>query len=94
MKGVRRFKDRLAKDLKNPEFQKAFKEEEVFASVAIQIAKIREKKGLSQKDLARLLNTSQQTISRLETPSNYSYSVKTLIKLAHALHKKLEIKFV
>ena len=45
MKGVRRFKDRLKKDLRDPEFRKAFDEEEVYASLAIQIAKIRQKKN-------------------------------------------------
>ena len=94
MKGVRKFKDRLKKDLKNPEFSKAFKEEEVYASLAIQIAKIREKENLTQKELAKRLRTTQQTISRLENVHNRSYTLQTLIKLATALHKQLEVKLV
>lgn len=94
MKGVRKFKDRLKKDLKSPEFHKAFREEEVYASLAIQIAKIREKENLTQGELAKRLHTTQQTISRLENVHNRSYTLQTLIKLATALHKQLEVKLV
>ena len=94
MKGARRFKNRLRKDLKNPDFREAFEEEEIFASIAIELARLREKEGLTQQELARLLHTSQQTISRLEDPDNTSCTVKTLVKIAHAMHKELEIRLV
>ena len=91
---TRRFQDRLKEDLKNHEFKKAFDEQEVLSSLAIQIAKIRHLKGLSQKDLAQALHTSQQTVSRLEDPDNKSCSLSTLIKLAGAFHKELEVRFI
>ncbi|MBU0570739.1 MAG: helix-turn-helix transcriptional regulator [Candidatus Omnitrophica bacterium] len=94
MKGARRFKDRLKRDLKDPEFRKAFEEEEVYATVAIQIAKMREKEDLTQKELAKRLHTTQQTVSRLEETQNRSYSLKTLIKVARVCHKKIKIEFV
>ena len=94
MKGVRRFRDRLKRDLKNTEFRKAFKEEEIYASVAIQVAKIREKEKLTQKELAKRIHTKQQTISRLEDVHNKSYSLQTLIKLAEVFHKRLKIEFI
>ena len=94
MKGARRFKDRVKRDLKDPEFRKAFEEEEVYATVAIQIAKMREKEDLTQEELAKRLHTTQQTISRLEGTQNRSYSLKTLIKVARACHKKVKVKFV
>ena len=90
---LRKFRDRLREELKNPEFKKAFDEEEVYAKLAIQIARLREEQGLSQKDLARRLHTSQQMISRLEDPHNRSFSLNTLMKLAEALHKRLDIGF-
>ncbi len=93
MKGARRFQDYLKGQLKHKTFRKAFDEEAVYADLAIQVARIREQKGLSQKQLAELLRTSQQMVSRLEDPKNKSYSLKTLIKLAHALGKELRIKF-
>lgn len=94
MKGARRFKDYLKGQLKDEEFRKGFEEEGVYAQLAVQIARIRSRKKLSQKQLARLLHTSQQTVSRLEGPRNTSYSLRTLIKLAHALGKELKVQFV
>ena len=94
MKGVRRFSDILKEDLKNPEFRKAFEEEEIYASIAIQIAKIREKQKFTQKELARRLHTTQQTISRLENIHNRSYSLNSLIKLSEVFNKHLKIEFV
>ena len=94
MKGVRKFQDYLKKRLKDEEFRKGYEEEGVYAQLAIQIARLRIRRKLSQKRLARLLHTSQQTISRLEDPQNTSYSLQTLVKLAHALGKELRVQFV
>ena len=94
MKTFRRFQDRLKKELKNPEFKKAFDQEEIFASLAIQIAQLRQKQGLSQKDLAKRLKTTQQTVSRIEDIGNKSLSLSTLLKLAGVLHKQLKIELV
>lgn len=94
MKGGRSFDRYLKEKLKDPEFRKAFEEEDTYSRVAIQIAKLREKQDLSQRDLAELLHTTQQTISRLEDPGNESFSLRTLVKLAQVFHKRLKIQFV
>lgn len=94
MKGVRRFKDYLKEELKGKEFKEAFEKEEIYADLAIQIAKLRQKKGLTQAELAKVLHTTQQTISRLEDPRNKSLSLNTLIEVAHALDKHLKIQFI
>ena len=91
---MRKFRDRLKEELKDPAFKKAYEEEDVFAALAIQIAKLREEKALSQKELAGLLHTSQQMVSRLEDPHNDSFSLKTLLRLAKAFKKRLSIRFV
>jgi len=93
MKDTVKFKDYLKEELKDPEFYEAFNEEEVYASLAIQIAKIRQKKKLTQKKLAKQLHTTQQTISRLENIHNKSYSLQTLIKLARILDKRVSVEF-
>ena len=94
MKRTRKLKDRIQKEIKDPEFKKAFEEEEIFASVAIALAKLREKEGLTQKELARRMHTSQQMVARLENLDNRSCSLRTLIKAAHVLNKRLVVKFV
>jgi len=93
MKGAVKFSDYLNKQLKNKTFKKAFDDEEAYSLLAIQIAKLRENNGYSQKDLALIVSTTQQTVSRLEDRQNKSLSLGTLIKLAHAFHKKLKISF-
>ncbi|MBF0387237.1 MAG: XRE family transcriptional regulator [Candidatus Omnitrophica bacterium] len=92
MKTFRSFQDRLKEDLKIPEFKKNFEDEEIFASLAIQISQLRQKQGLSQKELALRLKTTQQNVSRIENISNRSLSLNTLIKLAEALHGQLKIE--
>ena len=94
MKGAVKFSDYLKEQLKNKTFKKAFDDEEVYSSLAIQIAKLRENNGYSQQDLARIVRTTQQTVSRLEDIQNKSLSLGTLIKLARAFHRKLQIQFV
>lgn len=94
MKGMASFRDRLRKELKNKEFRTAFEEEDIFARLAVQIAKLREAEGLNQADLAKQLHTSQQMISRLEDPHNESVSLGTLVKLARAFHRRLDVEFV
>jgi DNA-binding XRE family transcriptional regulator len=94
MTTVRRFRDRLKEDLGDKHFKQAFDEEDVFARLAVEIAKAREEQGLSQKELAERLHTTQQTVSRLENPRNRAFSLATLIKLAKVFHKNIEIRLV
>jgi DNA-binding XRE family transcriptional regulator len=93
MKGAVKFSDYLNEQLKNKTFKKAFDDEEIYSSLAIQIARLREDNGYSQQDLARIVRTTQQTVSRLEDTQNKSLSLGTLIKLARAFHRKLRIQF-
>ena len=94
MKSGRRFRDYLHEQLRDPAIRKAYEEEEVLVELAIQIARLRQQKRLSQRELAHRLHTSQQMVSRLESPRNGSLSIRTLLKLAHALGKELKVQFV
>ena len=94
LKGGQRFRDYLKEQLKDPAVREAYEEEGLFVELAIQIGRLRERKGLTQRALARRLHTSQQTISRLESPRNGSLSLRTLVKLAHALGKEVKVQFV
>ena len=94
MRKLIKFDDVLREQLKNKEIGKAYEEEGIYVDIAVQIAKLREKEGYSQKELAKKLHTTQQTISRLESSDNRSITLGTLIRLAKALHKRLDIRFV
>ena len=61
--------------------------------VALQIAELRQKAGLSQKELAELLHTSQQQISRLESTGYEGHSLSTLRRVADVLHARVRIVF-
>src|SRR6266516_5095390 len=83
----------LEEELKDPEFAERFKRAGEAWDVALQLAALREKAGLSQKDLARKLKTSQQNISRLESPSYEGHSLSMLRRVARALNARLKVVF-
>ena len=62
--------------------------------IAEQIYELRTAAGLSQKDLARLVGTTQSVISRLEDADYDGHSLAMLERIAHALHHRLCIHFV
>jgi transcriptional regulator with XRE-family HTH domain len=83
----------LDEQLKDRAFAARFKHAGEAWDVALQIAALREQAGLSQKDLAKLLKTSQQQISRLESPGYEGHSLSTLRRVADALHARVRIVF-
>ena len=75
----------LEEQLKDPVFAERFERAGEAWDVALQIAALREKAGFSQRDLARKLHTSQQQISRLESPSYEGHSLSMLRRVANVL---------
>ena len=91
---VRTFRSRLREDLKDPEFKAHYQEERQALNLAMKIARLREKKGLSQQQLAKLMGTSQQAISRIESGEYEGFTLKTLEKIAEATGTRIKIEFV
>jgi transcriptional regulator with XRE-family HTH domain len=83
----------LEEQLRDPVFAKRFKRAGEAWDVALQIAALREQAGLSQAALARLLKTSQQQISRLESPDYEGHSLANLRRVAEALHARVRVVF-
>ena len=83
----------LEEQLKNPVFAGRFERAGEAWDVALQITALREKAGLSQKDLAHKLRTSQQQISRLESPSYEGHSLSMLRRVAEALGATVRVVF-
>jgi transcriptional regulator with XRE-family HTH domain len=83
----------LEKQLKDPAFAARFKRAGEAWDVALQIAALRQEAGLSQKDLAKLLKTSQQQVSRLESPGYEGHSLSMLRRVAEVLHAKVRVAF-
>jgi DNA-binding XRE family transcriptional regulator len=91
---VRTFQSRLREDIKDPEFKTHYQEERQALKLAIKIAKLRDQKGLSQQELAKLMGTSQQAISRIESGEYEGFTLKTLEKIAEATGMRVKIDFV
>ncbi|GBE41239.1 MAG TPA: XRE family transcriptional regulator [Nitrospirae bacterium] len=86
--------DRYLEDqLKDPGFAARFKHAGEAWDIALQIAALRAQAGLSQRDLAKLLSTSQQQISRLESPGYEGHSLSMLRRVAEALHARVRVVF-
>ena len=81
----------LEEQLQDPAFAERFERAGEAWGVALQIAALREKAGLSQKALARKLRTSQQQISRLESPSYEGHSLSMLRRVAKVLCAKVRV---
>jgi len=91
---VHTFKSRLREDLKDPAFKAYYLEERHALQLAMKIAKIREQKGLTQGKMAKLMGTSQQAISRIESGEYEGFTLKTLERIAEATGTQLKIDFV
>ena len=85
------FERYLAEQLKDPDFAARFKRAGEAWDVALQIAALREQAGLSQAQLAVLLKTSQQQISRLESPGYEGHSLSMLRRVAKALNARVRV---
>lgn len=87
------FDQYLTGQLKDPGFAERFEKAGEAWDVALQIAALREGAGISQKELARKLKTSQQQISRLESPSYEGHSLSMLRRVAAALGGTVRVVF-
>jgi ribosome-binding protein aMBF1 (putative translation factor) len=76
--------------LKDPEFVKEYYALETEYKLAATLIHLRLTKGLTHEDLAKLLNTKQESIARLESGGSLP-SLSTIKKVAEALGADLEI---
>ena len=81
----------LAEQMEDPVFAARFRQAGQAWDVALQLAALREQAGLSQRDLARKLKTSQQQISRLESPGYEGHSLSMLRRVARVLHARVRV---
>ncbi len=83
-----------AKRAESAEFRATYDEARRLTDLARSQARLREEKGLTQRELAEQLNTSQQAISRLEHPDYQGHTLRTVARYAHALGARLEFRLV
>ncbi|RMG52337.1 MAG: XRE family transcriptional regulator [Acidobacteria bacterium] len=78
--------------LARPEVRESFEEGLDVLHLAVSLARLREKRGLTQTQLAAKVHTSAAVISRVENGRNVE--LRTLQKIAAALNAKLKIELV
>ena len=79
------FQTQLHRLRSNRAFAAAFDKKRAEAEVAFQIRQLRERKGWSQKDLAKKVGCSQQAISAIEQVGYKSHSLPLLRRIAQVL---------
>lgn len=99
MKGKRQrgrgttLRQHLKGEMKDPEFRRLYGEADIELRVALEVIRARESRRMSQRELAEALKTKQQTVSRIERGAQ-NVTIETLDKIARALGRGLEVRFV
>ncbi len=78
--------------MKDPAYRKEYDALEEEFALMLEIAKARNRSGLSQAELARRMKTTQSTIARLESGRGLP-STRTLGRFAKATGHRLKISF-
>ena len=89
---VKILKDRYIGD--DAQRKESLQEERVHAQAARTIYELRQEAGLSQKQMADMIKTTQSVISRLEDADYEGHSLSMLNRIAEALDKRLKIQMV
>jgi len=77
----------------DPARKASLEEEGIHAKIARQIYDLRTRAGLSQKELAERVQTTQSVISRLEDADYEGHSLSMLRRIADVLGARLDVGF-
>lgn len=81
--------------LQDEEFAREYKKEQILNDIAYKVFQARQKRGLTQGELADIIGTKQSSISRLERTLNKNLpSLEFLYKISDALEVDLEVNFL
>lgn len=87
-----KLRDLHKKWMRDPAYRKEYDALEEEFALMLEIAKARNRSGLSQAELARRMKTTQSTIARLESGRGLP-STRTLGRFAKATGHRLKISF-
>ena len=88
---VKILKDRISQD---PELAYFVEEERKRLMLAEKIRQARHESGLSQKEVAQRIGTTQSAVARLESGNYERLSLSTLIKVTRALNRRLSLEIL
>jgi len=78
----------------DPAMHELVEQERANLAIARKLHELRTKAGLSQAELAKRVGTTQSVISRLEDADYEGHSLAMLNRIASAMKKQVEIRFV
>lgn len=84
----------LERKLQDPAFRARFEAADRAWDIALQLAALRQARGLTQKQVAELLGTKQQAIARLEDPTYSGHSLSMVRRYVEALGASLDVVVV
>jgi transcriptional regulator with XRE-family HTH domain len=79
---------------RDPQMARMVAQERANMEVARRITDLRQKAGLSQRALAKIVGTTASVICRLEDANYEGHSLGMLNRIAAALDRRVEIRFV
>ena len=89
---MKSYQKHLKEQLKDKEFAEFFEEEKTLIKIALRLNGERRKKGLSQAELARKANITQQQLSKIERGNNSN--MLTFLKVCKALNLNYRLQNV
>src|ERR1700722_15677068 len=81
----------LERQLKDEAFAERFRKAGEAWDIALQLAALRQKAGLSQKELAKRAGTTQQQICRLESPTYEGHSLSMIRRVCEVLSVQVRV---
>ena len=92
MKRKTNFNKYLEEQLRDKDFAARFEKAGEAWDIALKLAALRKESGMSQKELAERVGTTQQQISRLESPSYEGHSLSMLRRVAGFLGATVHVE--
>jgi len=84
----------LERKLQDAGFRARFEAADQAWDIALQLAALRQARGLTQKQVAELLGIKQQAIARLEDPAYTGHSLSMVRKYVEALGANLDVTII
>jgi transcriptional regulator with XRE-family HTH domain len=84
----------LERKLQDAGFRARFEAADQAWDIALQLAALRQARGLTQKQVAELLGTKQQAIARLEDPAYTGHSLSMVRRYVEALGANLDVTII
>ena len=86
---MKTYRAHLSEKLKDKDFRQQYEEEKQLAELSVRLLEFREQRRLTQKEVARQANVTQQQLSKLENGVNCN--VTTFLRVCNALGLQLEL---